>query len=111
MALSAAQLQRNRVAILTRHHPDSPELIEARRDLAAAKLEDYIARTVAAAPPLTPAMRDRLYMLLRGGGAAPPGQVAAPSTNPGINFPAQETNRDRLIDGAVAKVLRGRDPR
>lgn len=67
MALSAAQVQRNKVAILTRHHPDSPELVDARRDLAAAKLEDYIQRTVAAAPPLTPAMRDKLYMLLRGG--------------------------------------------
>jgi hypothetical protein len=70
VALTAAQVQRNKVAILTRHHPDSPELVDARRDLAATKLEDYIKRVVDAAPPLTPAMRDKLYMLLRGGDAA-----------------------------------------
>jgi len=41
---------------------------ELARDYAAAKLEDYITRTVNAAPPLTPAQRDQLAMLLRGGG-------------------------------------------
>lgn len=70
MALSAAQLQRNKVGNLTRHRPDSIELLAARRDLAAAKLADYIARVVDAAPPLTPAQRDRLALLLRGGDAA-----------------------------------------
>jgi hypothetical protein len=70
VALSAAQLQRNKVGNLTRHRPASPELAEARRDLAAAKLKDYITRVVDAAPDLTPAQRDRLALLLRGGQVA-----------------------------------------
>jgi hypothetical protein len=70
VALSAAQVQRNKVAILTRHHPDSPQLVDARRDLAASKLAGYIERVVAAAPPLTNAQRDRLALLLRGGDAS-----------------------------------------
>ena len=45
------------------------EIEVATRDLAAAKLEDYIRRTVEAAPPLTEDQRDRLALLLRGGGA------------------------------------------
>lgn len=68
VTLTEPQRRRNRVAILTRHHPDSAELIaDARRELAAAKLEDYIRRVVDGAPPLTPGQRDRLAILLRGG--------------------------------------------
>lgn len=40
---------------------------ELERDYAAERLADYIKRTVDEAPPLTPAQRDRLAMLLRGG--------------------------------------------
>lgn len=59
--------ERARVAALTRsRQPDDPQLLDARRDLAAARLEEYIERTVAAAPPLTPAQRDRLSALLSG---------------------------------------------
>ena len=57
-------------AALKRHHPNSPDVEHAARDLAAAKLAAYIKRVVDAAPPLTPAMRDRLALLLRGGDAA-----------------------------------------
>jgi hypothetical protein len=42
------------------------EAVEARRDLAAAVLEDHIKRTVDAAPPLTTEQRSRLALLLRG---------------------------------------------
>jgi len=42
-----------------RHH-------ELARDYAAAKLEDYIKRTVDAAPPLTNEQRERLVLALRG---------------------------------------------
>ncbi len=42
---------------------------ETARDLAAAKLADYITKTVDASPALTDAQRDRLALLLRGGGA------------------------------------------
>ena len=60
--------ERARVASLTRSRtPDDPDLVEARRNLKAARLEQYIERVVDEAPPLTQAQRDRLAGLLRGG--------------------------------------------
>jgi len=38
-----------------------------RGEYAEAKLADYVAKVVDAAPPLTPAQRDRIAALLRGG--------------------------------------------
>ena len=65
--MSQALHHRGRVAALTRSRtPDDPELVAARRDLAAANLAAYIRRTVAAAPPLLDEQRDRLAVLLRG---------------------------------------------
>ncbi|MBO1751714.1 hypothetical protein J4G33_07860 [Actinotalea sp. BY-33] len=62
--------ERARVASLSRSRtPDDPDLVGARRNLKAARLEEYIRRTVDAAPPLTPEQRDRLAVLLRGGAA------------------------------------------
>lgn len=62
--------ERARVASLTRSRtPDDPDLVGARRNLAAARLELYIKRTVDAAPPLTTEQRDRLALLLRGSAA------------------------------------------
>ncbi len=56
---------RARVAALTRDRaPDDPELVDARRSLAAARLEDYIAKTLAAAPPLTAAQCARLRNII-----------------------------------------------
>jgi len=55
------------LAALKRHHPNSPDVEHAARTLAAEKLAEYVKRTVAAAPPLTPAQRDRIAALLRGG--------------------------------------------
>lgn len=46
---------------------DLPNKDDLARDYAAAKLADYIKRTVDAAPPLTPEQRARLALLLRGG--------------------------------------------
>lgn len=61
--------ERARVAGLSRSRSDSdPELINARRDLRAARLAEHIARAVEAAPPLTPEQRERLTALLRDGG-------------------------------------------
>ena len=69
--MSLALDARNRLGAIKRHHPnDTERLADARRDLAAAKLADYIARTVDAAPALTLEQRDRLAMLLRGGGSS-----------------------------------------
>ena len=59
--------ERARLASLSRSRtPYDPYLIAARRNLRAARLEDYIRRTVDAAPPLTAEQRDRLAVLLRG---------------------------------------------
>lgn len=61
--------ERARVASLTRSRTsDDPELVDARRNLRAARLEDYILKTVDAAPPLTAEQRDRLALLLNSGG-------------------------------------------
>ena len=69
MATTEVVRRRNVVANIARHRPDSQELADARRDLAAEKLAAYIRRTVDAAPPLTTEQRDRLALLLRGGAA------------------------------------------
>lgn len=62
--------ERARIASLSRSRAaDDPELIDARRNLRAERLADYIRKTVDEAPPLTPAQRDRLSVLLRGGAA------------------------------------------
>jgi hypothetical protein len=59
--------ERARVASLSRsRNPDDPELIGARRDLRAARAEDYIKKLVDAAPPLTSEQKDRLALLLSG---------------------------------------------
>lgn len=57
----------------TRHRPEDTETVdELRRDLRAARAEDYIKKLVSEAPQLSDAQRDRLAQLLRGrpGGAA-----------------------------------------
>jgi len=61
--------ERARVASLTRSRtPDDPDLLDARRKLRTERLAAYITATVDAAPPLTADQRDRLALLLRGGG-------------------------------------------
>jgi hypothetical protein len=45
--------------------PDDPELRDARRDYAAAKLNDYIMQILAEAPPLSDEQRNTLAELLR----------------------------------------------
>ena len=76
-ATSPVRLHASRVGIHTRHHgADAPETHQARRDLAAARLEQFIKRTVDTAPPLSPEQRDRLALLL---GAAP---ATRPTTRP-----------------------------
>ena len=75
--MSLALDARNRLGAIKRHHPnDTERLADARRDLAAAKLAEYIARTVDAAPPLTDDQRARLAALLRPVTAVGGGRVA-----------------------------------
>lgn len=65
--MSTWTIERARVASLSRsRHPDDPDLVTARRDLKAARLEDYVARVIASAPPLTGEQRDRIAVLLAG---------------------------------------------
>lgn len=59
---------RARIASLSRDRKnDDPELLDARRDLAAERLAEHVAKTIAAAPPLTEAQRARISALLSGG--------------------------------------------
>jgi hypothetical protein len=68
MAEPAWREARARHNALTRYRdPDDPELLNARRDLKAARLADHIRKTVDEAPPLTDAQRARLAGLLSGG--------------------------------------------
>lgn len=67
---SAVLIARSRVGVVSRLGGDINELESARRDLAAAKLEQYIARVVDAAPPLTKEQQDRISALLRPSGGA-----------------------------------------
>lgn len=63
--------ERARVASLTRSRKaDDPELVEARRNMRALKLEEYVLRVVDEAPPLTNEQRERIAALLRAGGAS-----------------------------------------
>lgn len=68
MPLSSRRTLRAQIAATSRHHPEA-DLTDLRRQHAAAKLADYIRKTVDTAPPLTLEQRDRLALLLRGGGA------------------------------------------
>lgn len=63
---SARSIQARKAAAVRWGHTDVEVLT---RDLKAARLEDYIQRVVAEAPPLTAAQRDRLTRLLAGGGS------------------------------------------
>lgn len=58
--------KRGKVASLTRSRtPNDPELVAARRDLAAANIAEFIKKTVDKAPPLTAEQRTKLAELLR----------------------------------------------
>src|SRR4051812_31311771 len=97
-ALSA----RGKLGATTRRFPNEPDrLAEARRNLAAAKLQDYIERTLADAPPLTDTQRDRLALLLQrpSAGQRPddgltPGQP--PRTDPRRGRVAEQTLEGQL---------------
>ena len=44
---------------------DDPELVEARRNLRALRLEEHVTKVLAGAPPLTDEQRERIAALLR----------------------------------------------
>jgi len=87
--------ERARVASLSRSRSaDDPDLQAARLNLCAERLAAHVAKVVAEAPPLSPAQRDRIAVLLRGG-AAPPG--TATTVRPDLG--AQEGN---VVRGGAA---------
>ncbi len=58
--------ERARVASLTRSRTaDDPDLIAAKRNLCALRLEDHVRKVVSEAPPLTDEQRERIASLLR----------------------------------------------
>jgi hypothetical protein len=79
-ATSPVRLHASRVGIHTRHHgANAPQTHAARRDLAAARLEQYIRQTVDQAPLLSAEQCDRLALLLRGASASPTRSTAQPA--------------------------------
>lgn len=73
----AVAVARSRVAGLISRGAPAADIAAARRDLAAAKLDAYIERTLAEAPPLTPAQLAQLRAHFRRGAD---GAVAPPLT-------------------------------
>lgn len=66
---------RAKVASLSRlRAADDPELIAARQNLKASRLEDYVSRVLSEAPPLTDEQREQIARLLK-----PSARVAASS--------------------------------
>jgi hypothetical protein len=60
---------RARAAALRRHHPDRPELAaDDQRTLKAARADRFVRELVDTFPPLTAEQRNRLALLLQGGG-------------------------------------------
>lgn len=58
--------ERARLASLSRtRDANDPDVVRARRDLRAARLEEYITRVVGEAPPLSDEQREHLARLLR----------------------------------------------
>jgi len=55
-----------RLAAMRRHRPNDPKTDELAAKFKADRLAQHIRRVVDSAPPLTPAQRDRLAVLLRG---------------------------------------------
>jgi len=51
---------------MRRHRPNDPKTDELAAKFKAGRLAQHISRVVDSAPPLTPAQRDRLAVLLRG---------------------------------------------
>lgn len=70
MLTAEQRQQRAKLAALQRHRPTDETTLDLARAFKADRLEDYIKRTVDAAPPLTQSQRERLAALLAGGHVA-----------------------------------------
>jgi hypothetical protein len=64
------QVERARIASLSHRRPaDDPELVTARQNLKALRLEEHVREKVSSWPPLRPEQAERVAGLLRSGGA------------------------------------------
>jgi len=60
--------ERARIGALSRSRTnDDPELVEARRNLAALRLQEHVEKIIADWPPLTDQQIDRVVVILRAG--------------------------------------------
>ena len=64
MLSDSQRAERARIAALTRHHKDDPEVIARRQAFKADRLAEHIRRVVDTAPPLTAEQRGQLATLL-----------------------------------------------
>lgn len=63
---SKSRQLRSQIGVTTRLRPEDTEALEnLRREFGAARLEEYIEKTLATFPPLTQSQRDHLAGLLR----------------------------------------------
>jgi hypothetical protein len=67
---SRAIAARNKLGTVCRYPHDESQVSDARRELAAAKICDYVEKVVAGAPPLTQAQIEDVAGLLRAGASA-----------------------------------------
>ncbi len=75
--MSSLLHHRGRVAALSRSRsPEDPELLDARRSLAAERLAKHIEQIVAQAPPLTNEQREILAAMLAPAGEVGGGRLA-----------------------------------
>lgn len=64
---SKARQLRSQIGVTTRLRPDDTEALDnLRREFGAARLEEYIQKTLETFPPLTPQQRSHLSGLLQG---------------------------------------------
>ena len=84
---------RSQIAHAKRRDPNA-DVTELRARLKAERLEDYIRRTVDAAPPLTPEQRGRLAVLLRG---EPPGRRQPSASGDSTSAEAVDRSRPKTL--------------
>lgn len=66
--VTTPQAAKGRLAARSRYLPaNDPQIAEARRDLAAAKIDAFVERALEKAPPLTDEQAERIAHRLRGG--------------------------------------------
>ena len=94
---------RAKIAALSRDRlPDDPELVAARQNLAALRLEEHVCKVLAAAPRPTDEQLQRIAALLRaGGGASPPTPAPQPASG---GSAAPSKGREAAVAERIAEL-------